>query len=74
MNVSVSEPREAVLSQPSQVPPDGWEQPVVAPFLLKATPVSPKAVAVIGSYLGGLDNPGRSAPNSSFRLTTSWHP
>jgi hypothetical protein len=36
-----------------------WEQPVVAPFVSKSLPPSPKSVALIGSYVGGLQMPGK---------------
>lgn len=52
----------------SATPPDGWEQAVVAPFLLQAPPVSPKSVAIIGSYLGGLDMPGKVSRELFFPI------
>jgi hypothetical protein len=51
---------ESVPPEPApQTPPNGWEQPVVAPFVSKSLPPSPKSVALIGSYVGGLQMPGK---------------
>jgi hypothetical protein len=54
-------------SQPPKTPPDGWEQPVVAPFLLKTRPEG-KSVAIIGSYIGGLNMPGKVSRELFFPI------
>ena len=49
----------SILEQPEGIP-EGWEQPVVAPYLPKAgSPVPSCSVAVIGTYADGLNRPGK---------------
>jgi hypothetical protein len=70
LNMSSSNGESPELSQGelSAMAPNGWEQPVVAPFLLQAPTVSPKSVAIIGSYLGGLDMPGKVSRELFFPI------
>jgi hypothetical protein len=49
----------SILEQPEGIP-EGWEQPVIAPYLPKAgSPVPSCSVAVIGTYADGLNRPGK---------------
>jgi hypothetical protein len=45
---------------PQEIVPEGWEEPIIAPYLPKpGTPPPARSVAIVGTYAEGLNIPGK---------------